>query len=106
MGQLCTFHPVICVVLLRAAVTDRVAVKAMVADVHVTPFVPRSGVVIHTTDSEATAAASGMYGEGGCVVSSTGAVLSAALPLLTSCVWIFIVGTFFGYLHQVYLCIA
>jgi len=38
-------------------------IKEKVAKVTVQPFEPRSGVVIHTTDSEATAAAGGSPGE-------------------------------------------
>lgn len=38
---------------------DRQSIKARVATIEVKPFVPQRGVVIHTTDSEATAAAAG-----------------------------------------------
>ena len=42
------------------AVKDREVIKRLVSAVTVAPFKPRSGVVIHTTDAEAQAAAGGM----------------------------------------------
>ena len=43
--------------------TDRQIIKEKVAKLTVQPFQPKSGIVIHTTDSEATAAAGGSPGE-------------------------------------------
>ncbi len=47
---------------LLTAVKDRQYLKDRASAIKVAPFVPRSGVTIHTTDSEANAAASGTPG--------------------------------------------
>ena len=47
------------------ATEDRSYIAERAAAHQVAPFSPKSGVVIHTTDSEAQAAMSGDAGEGG-----------------------------------------
>lgn len=45
------------------AVKDRKFIRDKAAAIKIVPFTPRAGVTIHTTDSEAAAAASGTPGQ-------------------------------------------
>ena len=56
----CGYNGFVC-----AAVNDRAYIANKAASIEVTPFTPKTGVVIHTTDAEAQAAGGMEAGEGG-----------------------------------------